>query len=288
MNPRGQTTMRSTGTEMKTFKARLLLVLALALPAGAPTAAGAAGPALALDRSPHDVQDMASLQAGARNFVNYCLNCHAMSLVRYNRLRDIGLTEEQIRDNLLFTADKVGETMNVAMPKKEAKEWFGAAPPDLSVTARARGADWIYTYLRTFYRDPATATGWNNLVFERVGMPHVLWELSGQGALDVKEFKAAGEAEAARLQTKSFAKVEEAGEGAGKRWQLKTVVAGTQGALGPAKYDEFVRDTVNFMVWAAEPVQTERKRLGIVVLFFLSILILLSWMLKKEFWKDVR
>lgn len=279
----------ATAMDKTTMKARLLLILALLALPGAllPSAAGAAGAALALERSPHDVQDMASLQAGARNFVNYCLNCHSMSLVRYNRLRDIGLTEEQIRDNLLFTADKVGETMNIAMSRKDAKEWFGAAPPDLSVTARARGADWLYTYLRNFYRDPATATGWNNLVFDRVGMPHVLWTLSGQTALDVKEFRTAGEAEAARLQARGFARVEETGDGAGKRWQMKSVKTGSPGSLSPAGYDEFVRDTVNFMAWAAEPVQTERKRIGIVVLFFLGLMILLAWMLKKEFWKDV-
>ena len=119
-------------------------------------------------------------------FVNYCLNCHSASYLRYNRLNDIGLTEEQIKDNLLFTADKVGETMTIAMQRADAKDWFGAPPPDLTVIARARasefgsGADWLYTYLRGFYRDDARPTGWNNVVFANVGMPHVLWELQGE------------------------------------------------------------------------------------------------------------
>ena len=139
-----------------------------------------ANEAMKLDPAPIDPRDVASLQAGARAFVNYCLNCHSASLMRYSRMRDIGLTDEQIKDNLLFSADKVGEMMNVAMSKKDGKDWFGASPPDLSVVARARGADWLYTYLRGFYRDSSTATGWNNLAFDRVAMPHVLWTLQGE------------------------------------------------------------------------------------------------------------
>ena len=121
--------------------------------------------------------------------MNYCLNCHSASLMRYNRLEELGLTESQIKDNLLFTGDKVGEMMTVAMTKKDAKEWFGAAPPDLSVIARSRSADWLYTYLRTFYRDPRTATGWNNLVFPNVAMPHVLWTLQGERVLKEEPVK---------------------------------------------------------------------------------------------------
>ena len=243
--------------------------------------------ALQLDHARVDVRDAESLQAGARTFVNYCLNCHSANVVRYNRLKDLGLTEEQIKDNLLFTAEKVGEMMTVAMPRKDAKEWFGAAPPDLSVIARTRGADWLYTYLRSFYRDPSTITGWNNLVFERVGMPHVLWSLQGQSVLDVKEYKTHEQAEAALIQAKSFSVVEESGEGAARKYLVKTTRLETPGAMTPVEYNVFVRDLVNFLVWMGEPAQLARKQIGIVVLFFLALLILLTWLLKKEFWKDV-
>ena len=150
---------------------RRLLAALLFVPAAALAAAGQ------LDRAPIEPRDLASLQAGARTFVNYCLNCHGAQYMRYNRLGDLGLTEAQIRDNLMFAADKVGETMNVAMTVKDGKAWFGVPPPDLSVIARSRGADWLYTYLRTFYRDEKTASGWNNRVFANAAMPHVLWQL---------------------------------------------------------------------------------------------------------------
>ena len=142
-----------------------------------------------LDRFPKErLTDVAALQNGAKLFVNYCLNCHSASVVRYNRLTDsaVGLNEAQIKDNLLFATDKVGDTMTVALQAKNGKEWFGTAPPDLSLVARSRasgagsGADYLYTYMRTFYRDDTKATGWNNLVFPSVAMPHVLWELQGQ------------------------------------------------------------------------------------------------------------
>ena len=151
----------------------------------APMLAFAAGAKLHLDAAPDKANDMAALQNGAKVFVNYCLNCHSASYMRYNRLKDIGLSDDQIRDNLMFTADKVGEPMRIAMRRDEAKAWFGAAPPDLTVIARARasehgsGADWLYTYLRSFYRDESRPTGWNNVIFENVGMPHVLWDLQG-------------------------------------------------------------------------------------------------------------
>jgi ubiquinol-cytochrome c reductase cytochrome c1 subunit len=143
----------------------------------APATLLAAAAAQPLDRAPIEPRDLASLQAGARTFVNYCLNCHGAQYMRYNRLGDLGLTEAQIRDNLMFAAEKVGETMTVAMTVKDGKAWFGVPPPDLSVIARSRGADWLYTYLRTFYRDEKTPSGWNNKVFPNVAMPHALWQL---------------------------------------------------------------------------------------------------------------
>jgi len=158
---------------------RRLLAALLFVPAAALAAAGQ------LDRAPIEPRDLASLQAGARTFVNYCLNCHGAQYMRYNRLTDLGLTEAQIRDNLMFAADKVGETMNVAMTVKDGKAWFGVPPPDLSVIARARGADWLYTYLRTFYRDEKTPSGWNNKVFPNVAMPHALWKVQEDAASPV-------------------------------------------------------------------------------------------------------
>ena len=163
-------------------KILLLLVAALAVAAGGVRAAGGG---IAWDKFPAErVTDLASLQNGAKLFANYCLNCHGAEFMRYNRMRDIGLTEEQIATNLVFTGAKVGDTMKVALAGQDAKSWFGAQPPDLSVVARSRsaagqgtGADYIYTFLRTYHRDDTKATGWNNAAFPNVGMPHVLWEL---------------------------------------------------------------------------------------------------------------
>ena len=226
-----------------------------------------------LEAAPIDVRDLASLQSGARTFVNYCLNCHSASLVRYNRLRDLGLTEEQIKDNLMFTAPKIGEVMNVSLIKKDGVDWFGAAPPDLSMAARSRGADWLYAYLRAFYRDPASATGWNNTVFERVGMPHVLWQLQGQRILREEVQK-----------DSSGKELKDSHGNLVKLSKLETLSAGT---LSQREYDALVRDLVNFMVWMAEPNQVWRKQVGVWVLFFLTVLVGLTYALYKEFWKDV-
>ena len=224
--------------------------------------AGAAGGGYALERAPIDTHDVVSLQAGARTFVNYCLNCHGAQFMRYNRLGDLGLTEAQIKDNLMFASEKVGETMKIAMTAADAKAWFGAPPPDLTVIARARGADWLYTYLRTFYRDPKTATGWNNAVFPNVGMPHALWGLQGEKS----------------LQTVAAAE----GQAAEQKWS--TLSRGTQST---AQYDTTVRDLVNFMVWMGEPAANSRRQIGVVVLYVLGILYLLAYAMKREFWKDV-
>ncbi len=219
-----------------------------------------------LDKSPHDPRDLVSLQAGARTFVNYCQGCHGAQFMRLNRLTELGLTEAQIRDNLMFTADKVGETMKTAMPAKEAKAWFGVAPPDLSVIARSRGADWLYTYLRTFYRDPKTATGWNNAVYPNVGMPHVLWTLQGEQSLEAAAVKDMAGHE--RVQYK---------------WSQIS-----QGSLTPVAYDSVARDLVNFLVYIGEPAASERRAVGIVALFVLGLLFILAYLLKLEFWKDVK
>jgi ubiquinol-cytochrome c reductase cytochrome c1 subunit len=219
-----------------------------------------------LDRSPHDPRDIVSLQSGARTFVNYCQGCHGAQYMRYNRLTEIGLSEAQIRDNLMFTVDKVGETMKTNMPTKEAKTWFGVAPPDLSVVARSRGADWLYTYLRTFYRDPKTVTGWNNVVFPNVGMPHALWALQGERGLEAEKVKDLAGHEHIEY-----------------KWSQIS-----PGSLSQVEYDALTRDLVNFLVYVGEPEATKRKAIGIVVLFALGVLFILSYLLKSALWKDVK
>jgi len=219
-----------------------------------------------LERAPIDTKDVLSLQSGARTFVNYCLNCHGAQFMRYNRLRDLGLSEAQIRDNLIFTADKVGDTMKVALQPKDGRQWFGVAPPDLTVIARARGADWLYAYLRTFYRDPKTANGWNNAVFPNVGMPNALWTLQGQKSLEVAAARQ-GEDDAAAHQY---------------RW---SVIA--EGEQNEAQFDTTVRDLVNFLVYMGEPAANSRKRIGVLVLFALGVLFVLAYAMKREFWKDI-
>ena len=236
---------------------RKLLLAALL----APLAAFGSEAGYPLDRSPHDPRDLVSVQAGARTFVNYCLGCHSTQYMRYQGLTAIGLSEQQIRDHLMFTADKIGEQMKGPMSIKEGKQWFGVAPPDLSVIARSRGADWLYTYLRTFYRDPKTTNGWNNAVFPNAAMPHALWMLQGERRLEV----AAG------------------GHGhVDYKWSELS-----KGSQSVTEYDTTVRDLVNFLYYMAEPAANDRKRIGIVVLFFLGILLIFAYALKKEYWKDV-
>ena len=218
-----------------------------------------------LDRAPNDPRDLVSLQSGARTYMNYCIGCHGMQFMRYDGLKEIGLSEAQIKDNLMFTADKVGEPMRIAFNPKDAKSWFGVAPPDLSVIARSRGADWLYTYLRTFYRDPKTVTGWNNAVFPNVGMPHALWTLQGQRGLEVESKKEGGHTEV--------------------EYKWSEISKGTQTA---AEYDATVRDLVNFLVYVSEPHGNSRRPIGIIVLFALGIVFVFALLLKKEYWKDVK
>jgi ubiquinol-cytochrome c reductase cytochrome c1 subunit len=267
---------------MKGLVAFLALVAQLAL---------AAEEQVRLDSAPIDPRDVASLQSGARSFVNYCLNCHSAGMMRYHKLLDLGLTEQQVRENLLFTADKIGELMNVAMTRKDAKEWLGTAPPDLSVIARARGPDWLYTYMRSFYRDPESATGWNNMVYERVAMPHVLWTLSGQQGQVERKFRSMEQAEAVGRPEKNAWKIDvltpdQAGKD-GERFILKTIRTETVGSLSQIDYDIMVRDLVNFMTWMSEPNQLTRKQVGYVVMLVLLVLLVLTYLLYREFWKDV-
>jgi ubiquinol-cytochrome c reductase cytochrome c1 subunit len=226
----------------------------------------------------------ASLQRGARNFANYCLNCHGAQFMRYNRLTDLGLTEAQITDNLMFASDKIGSAMTVAMNRADAAAWFGAAPPDLSVEARVRGRDWLYSYLLAFYRDDKSATGWNNLVFPNVGMPHVLWNLSGAQRLAETEFEDREKAEAAAIAAKSLALVEPA---PGGKFVVKTLAEGTPGTLAPVEYKAFVGDLVNYLDYIGEPAKSDRITIGIVVLIFLGVLFALIYSLKRDYWKEV-
>lgn len=244
------------------MKTKLFAILLALLP----VAAHASEETAALDKAPVNVYDKLSLQRGARTFVNYCLNCHSANYMRYSRLQDLGLTEAQIRDNLLFTAEKVGQPMSIAMHPADAKKWFGAAPPDLTVIARARGADWLYTYLRSFYRDPKRPTGWNNIVFPNVGMPHVFWELQGE---QVAHF---------RTEKDHDGKEHEVFE------KFELVKAGK---MTKPEFDAMVGDLVNYLAYMGEPAQAQRKQLGIIVIFFLLGLTVLAYYLKKEFWKDV-
>ena len=240
---------------MKTIdNMKKVLLTALLVPFFAMPIAASANESLQLDKAPVDASNHESLQRGARTFVNYCLNCHSANYMRYNRLLDIGLTEKQIKDNLLFAGEKVGETMKVAMNKKDAAKWLGAAPPDLSVEVRARGADWVYTYMRGFYRDSSRPTGWNNVAFDKVGMPHVLYELQGEQELDHETH------------------------------ELKLV---KPGRLTEEEYDVLVGDLTNFMAYMAEPAKQQRNQLGWFVLLFLSVLLVLTFKLKKAYWKDI-
>lgn len=254
---------------MKSFAKKLIAVLALV-----PGLAFAAEGGIALDRAP-ERNDLASLQHGAKLFVNYCLNCHSASAMRYNRLRDLGLSDDQIRNNLLFSADKVGDMMTTAMRPNDAKAWFGAVPPDLSVIARAKaspagsGADYLYTYLRTFYQDESRPTGWNNMVVPNVAMPHAMWQQ--QGIRSARFVEEADPHDPAK-KVHTFAGFEQV----------------SPGTMTPQEFDTATADLVAYLVWMAEPAQSTRKRLGAIVLLFLSVLVFLTWRLNESYWKEVK
>jgi len=241
--------------KMKKVIASLLLMVS-------PVLALASG-GVHLDHAKVDVTDVASVQRGAKYFVNYCLSCHSAKVMRYNRLgADYGLTEEQLLENLIFTGVKVGSTMNVAMSAEDAEQFFGKAPPDLSVIARSRGADWLYTYLTTFYKDDTRPFGVNNIALPGASMPHVLVGL--QGLLKVKD-------SAAEHGPKSSADLE----------------MGEPGSMSAKEYEAMVTDLVNYLVYMGEPAQLKRAALGPWVLGFLLIFTVLAFLLKKEYWKDV-
>ena len=260
-----------------------ILMFALMALAGAGTVTAAEGD-MRMPPAPTNRLDEESLQRGARNFVNYCLNCHTAKYMRYNRLTDLGLTEQQIKDNLMFATDRIGDTMNVAMPAANAKAWFGAQPPDLSVEARVRGKDWLYNYLLSFYRDEKSATGWNNLMFPNVAMPNVLWQVGGTNKLVETEYEDHEKAEGAAIAAHGISQLEAAGHG---KYAVRTLAQETPGKLGRADYEAFVADIVNYMDYMAEPAYNQRVRLGIIVVIFLAALFGLAYWTKVEFWKDV-
>jgi ubiquinol-cytochrome c reductase cytochrome c1 subunit len=256
-----------------------------------------------LETAPNRVNDIAALQNGAKLFVNYCLNCHAAGSMRYNKLTEIGLTDEQIKKNLLFSGQKVGDLMTVAMSPKDAKKWFGTAPPDLSVIARAKsqtagapGIDYIYTYLRSFYRDTSRPTGWNNLVFPNVGMPHVLWERQGPRQLTtVAMHRAEGKGEeggwervTTEYDAQGYATVKK-DEAAGYHGSESfTATFKPANAAQSAQFDNDVADLSAFLAWMSEPVAQFRKELGVWVLLFLGLFLVVALRLNASYWKHVR
>ena len=231
-----------------------------------------ASSAVHLDSAPIDIADKDSIKRGAKTFADYCYSCHSAHFMRFNRIaKDMDMEEIDVRDMMIFTRDKkgeatkIGDLMNVAMTKDYAKGAFGGPVPDLTLTARSRGADWLYTYLRTFYADDSRPTGMNNTTFADVGMPHVLWELQG-------------------IKKPVYVTEEHDGVEVKRIDSFETVIAGS---MTEEEYDAFVADLVNFMVYVAEPVQTERRELGMYVLIYLSIFFVFAYFLKKEYWKDI-
>jgi ubiquinol-cytochrome c reductase cytochrome c1 subunit len=241
----------------------LITILLVLAPAWA-FATGGEGPPLA--EANIDSSNTASLQRGARLFVNYCLSCHSAALMRYERIgKDLGIKEKLVTDNLVFTGGKAGDLMTVATHPDDAKEWFGTVPPDLTVIARSRGVDWLYNYLRSFYLDDSKITGVNNLIFPDVGMPDVLWELQGWQKAVIHTVKKEDGTES-------------------KEVTLEQV---EPGLLSPSEFDRAIRDLVNFLDYMGEPAKHERRSLGVKVIIFLLLLLVLAYLMKREFWKDV-
>ncbi len=244
------------------MKNRILALIMMVLPA--PLLA--AGGGVHIDHANIDPTNTQSLQRGARLFVNYCLSCHSAALMRYERIgKDLGIDERLVAENLMFTGGKVGDLMTVATAPDDAKEWFGTVPPDLSVIARSRGVDWLYTYMRSFYRDDSRIIGVNNLTFPDVGMPHVMWELQG-------------------WQEPVITTVKDHDGTERKVVKLELVEPGT---LTPKEYDRTIRDLVNFLDYIGEPAKYERRSLGVKVIMFLLVFLVVAYLMKKDFWKDV-
>ncbi|MDA8094817.1 MAG: cytochrome c1 [Betaproteobacteria bacterium] len=218
-----------------------------------------------LQTAPVNLENKASLQRGAQIFANYCLSCHSANYMRYNRLQDLGLTTDQISQNLMFASDKVGARMTVAMNPADAAKWFGNAPPDLTDIARSQGANWLYTYLLSFYRDNSRPTGWNNALFKNVAMPFPLWQQQGEQKLVVDQVTGPN----------------------GKKVEVDHLVLAKPGTMTPTQYQAMVGDLVNYLVYLGEPIQETRKKDGIFVLLFLAVFFIPAYYLYKEYWKDI-
>jgi len=249
------------------------LICVVALVSSSASWASSAGPLFEMHV---DVHHQKSLQSGAKTFVNYCLSCHSASFSRYNRVAtDLGISEDNMRENMMFTGKKFGDTMTVALTAEQGKEWFGAPPPDLSVKARARGANWIYSFLKSFYVDKAASRGVNNLQFPGTSMPHVLWELQGLQELAPKDEHEDGHSKQAMS------------EGDHGDRHASPFVMAVPGKLTPEEYDGVIVDLVNFLVYLGEPAQLKRKSIGVGVLFFLAALGILVYFMKRDYWKDI-
>jgi ubiquinol-cytochrome c reductase cytochrome c1 subunit len=241
------------------------VVVGAALFACATPPASASGTEYPNLSAPVNLRDAVSLQRGAHLFVNYCMGCHSANYMRYNRLTELGLTEEQIKENLLIGTDKVGSTMTIALRPADAKEWMGKAPPDLTVISRSKRPDYIYTLLKSYYVDETKATGWNNLAYPNVAMPHPLWQMQGMPALKVEEK-----------------------ESHGHMMEVKSTVPGQPGTMTAIEYDQAVGDLVNYLVFMGEPWKLQSTRIGIIVMFFLLTLLVFVYLLKLEFWRDIK
>jgi ubiquinol-cytochrome c reductase cytochrome c1 subunit len=216
-----------------------------------------------LEPAGNDPDNVNSLQRGARNYMNYCSGCHSAKYVRFNTLaRDLDLSEDQLIENLMFSAEQIFDTIQATMPMDEAARWFGQAPPDMSLMARARGTDYVFNYLKGFYIDPDSPTGVDNRVLEGTSMPHVLWELQGY--------------QTAEFSTDEF----------GTR-HFESFELATPGSMSAEEFDEFVRDTTNFLAYISEPIRSTRRVLGVWVMMFLIVFWIIAAMLKKQIWKDV-
>ena len=267
---------------------RLIAVLTLALVPMTGMAAGGGAPLLSANI---DLNNHAAIQRGAKLFVNYCMGCHSNKYVRYKLLTEVGLTEDDIKENLMFVDGKIGDLMTNAMSEKDAAKWFGAAPPDLTLTARIKhgGADWIYSFLKGFYTDPSRPLGVNNTIFANVGMPHVLYGLQGiQDPVYKYEVHHEGHSVASfDTEAAADAYAKEHGEG----YRLERVVDRLelveQGSLTPAEYDQVARDLATYLTYVSEPVKLERQRMGVWVMLFLVVFTVLAYLMKKEWWKDV-
>jgi ubiquinol-cytochrome c reductase cytochrome c1 subunit len=259
------TSMKRILQTLKTICQVTILVAALGFGAVANASEGG----YPLDKAPDRISQNASLQNGAKIFTANCVGCHSAVSMRYNRLRDIGLTDQQIKEGYISGDAKIGDLIISALNPKDAKAAYGKAPPDMSVEARARGTDWLYTYFRTYYKDDTTPSGWNNLVYPNVAMPHVLASMQG---IRVAKFENRKDLHDPEKVERVFVKFDQI----------------SPGSMTNEEFDSNMGDLVSFLSWMAEPVQLERKRLGIFVLLFLAIFTLLAWRLNKAYWKDIK